>query len=1244
MVQTTEAGLRELLQAARPDWRCKDVEAVEGKLARAGITCVPELMLALRDRSLNKMLEKNGEKRFASDTLRALRTVTESLAKPVPQPLTGVVHVDSSNAIAKDCHRVHFSRGRCSRRFSRQRSGRGNSTCSTRTPSTARETSQVEPQSSPSPRSISRSRVRPSGSGPRSLHCQSATPTWPEHQEVAPSWLNFGDEKRKRGCQASTRQAGLSGLRGAFRGEELPPTQLQQFKAFETYTTGDLRNECKLRGVAPPASAGRLDFLASLRACLAWENSSRTELLRSCRKRGLAAGKCWTPAQLLQHLKDSTWTSRGIPVQLLQSMMVACGLLDRLDWFEAMSLPELVRECHRKGLPVEAQPERYGLLKRLRLLVTWEHLPTSTLRQECLAHGLISAEESLEAETSARASPALFSIGYCESKDLEERLNLLKLLARELYFEVLASEQQLEETQHIQGQESLQVPQALPLVPDGTDLWLCRDCGRQLHHIGETILVDEQKCCVDCALKIGAQRAQTAEEQDEEEVLEWLCKWRACRDTVFEPAPEPSLLVTSEGEENTEAEGAALKEETEPEEEGALVRHETTKPDESPGFVNWSQQRAAVADEQPAKNRPKPLKHHDCLPPCPLDSLHGPLSLADPGIPASPIPSKLVSPFEPLFAPAPALGMNYRRSVKQATTTSATSKHRSTTQSTATQTCWQQLDQAVPDKLEAEVTAKEYRQSLALRVRFLYASPLLLGNELRPLNIPADVEALRAEGIHVELRVGTAEAMREALTSVCSPPILHLSAHCLGTGGSATIMLETPKGAPHPLHAAEFAGLGWWGRVELLVLFACSSQSFAQRLMASHGLRRVICCSDIVLDPVVHAFSRTFYRALGAGHGLAWSFEAAKASIRASPDPALRGEAAKFVLLGEPLASAEEGRPWTPVPTVRYRVPLPPWPQRLPQVEDYLGREFMALSLVNLFEGRRVVCLWAGSGSGKTSLCTEFCRHFAAPGGRRFSAGAFLLDWEKVCGEASLPQVLYRELQRQQGRLPAATCFSSAVEPQEAATLLERLVLELDQAGPWLLVLDGLPLGDADRPGLKHTLLTKLLQETVNLHLLLTSRMPPGGSWASLGLSKVVQTRLPELSLQDTARLLARRARRPFFRCDFDEAYGCERYHHSVPLQLNEELVALLALSPLCKLLAGHPGRILRAAAEIHPGLPSLLQHPWLKKHPALEEPASDFWASEPARVGRLGLKVPVLRPVAMAPAFQEAATPPDEE
>ena len=41
---------------------------------------------------------------------------------------------------------------------------------------------------------------------------------------------------------------------------------------------------------------------------------------------------------------------------------------------------------------------------------------------------------------------------------------------------------------------------------------------------------------------------------------------------------------------------------------------------------------------------------------------------------------------------------------------------------------------------------------------------------------------------------------------------------------------------------------------------------------------------------------------------------------------------------------------------------------------------------------------------------------------------------------------------------------------EEAATLLEHLVFELDKAGPWLFVLDGLPLGDGDMPGLKHML------------------------------------------------------------------------------------------------------------------------------------------------------------------------------
>ena len=64
------------------------------------------------------------------------------------------------------------------------------------------------------------------------------------------------------------------------------------------------------------------------------------------------------------------------------------------------------------------------------------------------------------------------------------------------------------------------------------------------------------------------------------------------------------------------------------------------------------------------------------------------------------------------------------------------------------------------------------------------------------------------------------------------------------------------------------------------------------------------------------------------------------------------------------------------------------------------------------------------------------------------------------------------------------------------------------------------------------TLRSMLLESTTRLHLLLATQRALTTSWATLGYSKVVDLPLPELELEDGARLLARRARRPFFQED----------------------------------------------------------------------------------------------------------------
>jgi len=308
--------------------------------------------------------------------------------------------------------------------------------------------------------------------------------------------------------------------------------------------------------------------------------------------------------------------------------------------------------------------------------------------------------------------------------------------------------------------------------------------------------------------------------------------------------------------------------------------------------------------------------------------------------------------------------------------------------------------------------------------------------------------------------------------------------------------------------------------------------------------------------------------------------------------------------------------------------------------------------LATVFDQRRAICLCGGPGSGKTAVCTEFCRHFSAPGGRRFSNRVLLVDYARaVCefagqSDSSLCGAILAEMQ-QCGLMTSAPATGSARELSSPPRgVLLRVARQLDDGGPWLLVVDGLAddvisrdasqhctsVLSADDSGVgpnwkvsaqgcsiealedkhssmsqrletpseaMHALLTDLLQVSAHLCILLTARSPPRGAWASLGPSKVVEVQLPSLSPDDMARLLARRAGRPFFCRDFDFADRST----SGPLRLDEKLIGLIAKSPLGKLLAnGNPGRIIRAAAGVHAELPSLLMHPWLGKHPGIED------------------------------------------
>jgi len=533
---------------------------------------------------------------------------------------------------------------------------------------------------------------------------------------------------------------------------------------------------------------------------------------------------------------------------------------------------------------------------------------------------------------------------------------------------------------------------------------------------------------------------------------------------------------------------------------------------------------------------------------------------------------------------------------------------------------------AMPDMLPDGGKTERMPAEPLVPVRFLYASPLLTGEQVRPLDVRADLQALHAaKGVYTEVRVATVERLREVLFTRPSPGILHISAHCISLGGSQFLVLEDAGGAAYMMAASDLAAAGPWDGVELLVFLSCGSEAFSRELVRLCGLRRSVCCSIQLLDRAAHLFCATFYQALGVGRALLSCHEIARAAVRSSSDPGVSSMADKFVLLGEP-APATDGTPgglWTPTPVAVQAEPWRAWPL-WPRVDDFVGRQSLSLSLVRVFEQRRALCLWGARGSGKTAFCHEFCHHFSAPGGRRFSAGAFLVDYTSAVRgvHADHPDAfacaVLDEL-RERGQ-----CTSAQVEELTAATVRQALrtaARQLDQLGPWLLVVDGCPRssrlrGDSHSPSSScfssgpssdeeggfrgprtpldslHGVLDELLCASARLCVLLTARCPLRGPWAALGLSKVVEVELPPLLPEDAARLFARRAARPFFRRDFGE--GDSSANAGEPLMLDQELVRLLVTSPVFGQLGGNPGRVLAAAAEVHTGLPSLLRHPWL--------------------------------------------------
>ncbi|CAK0903724.1 unnamed protein product [Prorocentrum cordatum] len=491
-----------------------------------------------------------------------------------------------------------------------------------------------------------------------------------------------------------------------------------------------------------------------------------------------------------------------------------------------------------------------------------------------------------------------------------------------------------------------------------------------------------------------------------------------------------------------------------------------------------------------------------------------------------------------------------------------------------------------------------------LRLHFLYSSPLSWlragqpAVEVGQLDVHSEVLALRSvQGLSVEVCVATSEALLGTLVSCLEGSVLHLSAHCCHCASArepAAVLLEDQCSRAHVMGEDELVRMKRWDRLGLLVFLSCGSEVLVRKLVQQCGLRHALCCSGEVFDSSARLFCRVFYQALAAGRTVAESHDSAVAAVKQSPpDLGIATEAGKFLLIGDGDIVGQRGAPFRDAP----------WP-RWSRVDNYVCHLGDTHTLAHVLQGRRAAVLWGEPGIGKTALCREFCRHFSAPGGRLFSAGALLASLGDEPAEPPGRHAAGRDLPEALAAAALADaegrgCCPVAASPRPR-TWDELLALSrrFDERGaPWLLAVDGLTLPPRGGPAGQELAraLGSLLVASPGVRLLIACREQPGEGWAELGGHKVVLHQKQRMTEHSTFLLFKDRLRRKLHLRDFEALAGAEAQEElASPWTLLDRLRA----SPVLAATGGVPGRVVRAAEEVSDDLHSMLQHPLLVGRP----------------------------------------------
>ncbi|CAK9096410.1 unnamed protein product [Durusdinium trenchii] len=457
------------------------------------------------------------------------------------------------------------------------------------------------------------------------------------------------------------------------------------------------------------------------------------------------------------------------------------------------------------------------------------------------------------------------------------------------------------------------------------------------------------------------------------------------------------------------------------------------------------------------------------------------------------------------------------------------------------------------------------------------------------------------EALH--LKVATASNLAAVLTTEASAgSMLHLSLHCAENG--QVLLLEDDRGGAHAFSLEDLRALltatNGAARLQLVFLNACCSD-LAGLVFLDAGAPHVVCCRGSVFDATASSFTKAFYRAFAAGKSVAQAFDLAKLEIRTAPQPGLRAEADKYLLLPE-----DDPTHHSCFCELSWSRGVAPRRCLLPaHVEDFCGRaRDLWLLLQHLSSQRRCVLVHGAAQMGKSAVLSELARFAGAPGRSYENRVIYVALSEEAEETQSAEERLLRFLRQLARRLrhiedprvhvweePQAEALNMDLSaPSEAESFSRQIVQrlrELEGHHPVLMILDDLDSLMGENLEELRKILTELLLRTERLELLLSARQAP---FQALGAHKVVGYQLEPLQPLDAARLFLWRVHRPLVFADFsvlpgDDAQGPSKM---LPLIMNAQnrgvLLQELSGHPLLQWCGGCPGHLRAAADHVLPG------------------------------------------------------------